>query len=150
VDPVGRRHFWDILVHLARVEHVAILVTTHYMSEAEHYDHLALMHAGRIIADDTPANMIQALQNEAGQLLDITTDNPLAALSHLEQANFKGVALFGKHIHLLALDIETVGNQIRVLLEKQSIKLMALEARSPTLEDVFVYRVLELENMEPA
>ena len=81
VDPVGRRHFWDILVHLARVEQVAILVTTHYMSEAEHCDHLALMYAGRVIADDSPANMIQALQNEAGQLLDITTDNPLAALS---------------------------------------------------------------------
>ena len=76
VDPVGRRHFWDILVHLARVEQVAILVTTHYMSEAEHCDHLALMYAGRVIADDSPGNMIQALQDEAGQLLEISTDNP--------------------------------------------------------------------------
>jgi ABC-2 type transport system ATP-binding protein len=150
VDPVGRRHFWDILVHLARVEHVAILVTTHYMSEAERCDHLALMHAGRVIVDDSPANMIQALQNEAGQMLKIATDSPLEALSCLEQANIKGAGLFGKHIHLLALDIEAVENQIRVLLEKQSIKLIALEARSPTLEDVFVYRVLELENKEPA
>ncbi|MDD5632615.1 MAG: ATP-binding cassette domain-containing protein, partial [Methylococcales bacterium] len=69
VDPVGRRHFWNILVHLARVEQVAILVTTHYMTEAGHCDHLVLMYAGRVIADDTPADMIQALQNEAGQLL---------------------------------------------------------------------------------
>ena len=149
VDPVGRRHFWDILVHLARVEQVAILVTTHYMSEAEHCDHLALMYAGRIIADDSPANMIQALQNEAGQLLDITTDNPLAALALLEQAKFKGVALFGKHIHLLAKDIEAAEKQIRALLDKQSIKLLTIEADAPTLEDVFVYRVLALENKEP-
>ncbi len=148
VDPVGRRHFWEILVHLARVEQVAILVTTHYMSEAEHCDHLALMYAGRVIADDSPANMIQALQNEAGQLLDIVTDNPLAALTLLEQADFKGVALFGKHIHLLAKDIVLVGKQIRELLEKQSIKLIALSAHAPTLEDVFVYRVLALENKE--
>ncbi len=148
VDPVGRRHFWDILVHLARVEHVAILVTTHYMSEAEHCDNLALMYAGRIIADDSPANMIQLLQNEAGQLLEITTDTPLEALRHLQQANFKGVTLFGKNIHLLAQDIETVENQIRALLEKQSIKLIALAARAPTLEDVFVYRVLALEDKE--
>jgi ABC-type multidrug transport system ATPase subunit len=146
VDPIGRRHFWEILVHLARIEQVAILVTTHYMSEAEHCDHLALMYAGRIIADDSPANMIQALQNEAGQLLEISTDQPLAALALLEQGDFNGVALFGKHIHLLAKDIEVTQKQIRTLLEKQSIKLITLETHAPTLEDVFVYRVLALEN----
>ncbi|MEQ1636326.1 MAG: ATP-binding cassette domain-containing protein [Methylococcales bacterium] len=148
VDPIGRRHFWDILVHLARVEQVAILVTTHYMSEAEHCDHLALMYAGRVIADDSPVNMIQALQDEAGQLLDILTDNPLAALTLLEQTDFKGVALFGKHIHLLAIAIEGVEKQIRELLDKQAIKLIALSVHAPTLEDVFVYRVLALENKE--
>lgn len=148
VDPVGRRHFWDILVHLARVEHVAILVTTHYMSEAERCDHLALMHAGRVIADDSPPNMIQALQKEAGQMLKIATGSPLEALSCLERANIKGAGLYGKHIQLLAQDIEAAGNQIRILLEKQSIKLISLSAHAPNLEDVFVYRVLELENKE--
>ena len=150
VDPVGRRHFWEILVHLARVEQVAILVTTHYMTEVEHCDHLVLMYAGRVIADDTPGNMIQALQNEAGQLLDITTDNPLQALALLQKENFKGVSLFGKHIHLLALDIKSVEKQIRELLARQSIKLIDITAHAPTLEDVFVYRVLTLENKEPA
>ena len=55
VDPIGRRRFWEILVRLARSDGVAILVTTHYMSEAEHCDHLALMYAGRMIADASPA-----------------------------------------------------------------------------------------------
>lgn len=146
VDPVGRRHFWEILVHLARIEQVAILVTTHYMSEAEHCDHLALMYAGRVIADDTPGNMIQALQDEAGQLLIISTDQPLPALTLLEQADFKGVALFGKYIHLLAVDVHAAEKQIRELLAKQSINLLTLTAEAPTLEDVFVYRVLALEN----
>jgi ABC-type multidrug transport system ATPase subunit len=148
VDPVGRRHFWSILVHLARVEQVAILVTTHYMSEAEHCDHLALMYAGRVIADDTPANMIEALQQEAGHLLDIVTDQPLAALALLEKEGFQGVALFGKHIHLLAKDTETVEKQLQDVLSRQSIKLLSLETNAPTLEDVFVYRVLALENKE--
>lgn len=148
VDPIGRRHFWDILVHLARVEHVAILVTTHYMSEAERCDHLALMYAGRVVADDSPANLIQALQNEAGQMLKITTDRPLEALSCLEQANFSGAALFGKRIHLLAQDIEATESQIRALLNQQSIKLIALTAHAPTMEDVFVYRVLALDSKE--
>jgi ABC-2 type transport system ATP-binding protein len=148
VDPVGRRHFWEILVHLARIEKVAILVTTHYMSEAEHCDHLVLMYAGRVIADDTPVNMIQALQNEAGQLLEINTDKPLAALGLLQAAKFQGVALFGKHIHLLAKDTKATETQIRELLEKQSIKLISTETQAPTLEDVFVYRVLAVEKTE--
>lgn len=148
VDPVGRRHFWDILVHLARVEQVAILVTTHYMSEAEHCDHLALMYAGRVIADDSPANMIQALEDEAGKLLDIITDKPLQALTLIEQAGFQGVALFGKHIHLLAKDAKAAEQQLRQVLEQQSLKLISLTTHAPTLEDVFVYRVLALENKD--
>lgn len=150
VDPVGRRHFWDILVHLARMERVAILVTTHYMSEAEHCDHLALMYAGRIVADDSPANMIQALQQEAGQLLEITTNRPMETQVLLEQAGFKDVSLFGKHIHLLALDIDAAEKQIRALLDEQGIRLIRLTVHAPTLEDVFVYRVLALENKELA
>ncbi|MCK9636147.1 MAG: ATP-binding cassette domain-containing protein [Methylobacter tundripaludum] len=148
VDPVGRRRFWDILVHLARVEQVAILVTTHYMSEAEHCDHLALMYAGRVISDESPTNMIQSLQQEAGQLLEITTDRPLETLALLKQTGFNGAALFGKHIHLLALDIAAAEKQIRALLDRQAIRLIDSTIHTPTLEDVFVYRVLALENKE--
>jgi ABC-2 type transport system permease protein/ribosome-dependent ATPase len=86
VDPIGRRRFWKILVHLARVELVAILLTTHYMSEAEHCDHLALMHAGKVIADDTPAALKTALGQEAGQVLDLAAEPVLSALEALEQA----------------------------------------------------------------
>ncbi|WP_114973416.1 ATP-binding cassette domain-containing protein [Rhodoferax ferrireducens] len=93
VDPIGRRRFWEILVHLARVEQVAILITTHYMSEAEHCDHLVLMHAGRVIADDSPAALKAALQREAWLPPDGTP-------------------------------------------------------RSPTLEDVFVHRILQREQRE--
>ena len=60
VDPLGRRLFWDILRHLSRRAGVAVLITTHYMSEAEYCDHLALMYAGRVVADATPAAMLDA------------------------------------------------------------------------------------------
>ena len=145
VDPIGRRRFWDILVQMARVEQVAILVTTHYMSEAEHCDHVALMYAGRIIADASPAQMKQALQQEAGQLLDIATDQPLMALKALEQAGFAGVALFGRRIHLLAKDPQQARQQIESRLTQQGISLLDITPRIPSLEDVFVYRVMALE-----
>ena len=145
VDPIGRRRFWDILVQMARVEQVAILVTTHYMSEAEHCDHLALMYAGRIIADASPAQMKQALRQEAGQLLDIATDQPLMTLKSLEQAGFAGVALFGRRIHLLAKDPQQARQQIKSRLRQQGISLLDITPRIPSLEDVFVYRVMARE-----
>ncbi|HDI60496.1 MAG TPA: ABC transporter ATP-binding protein [Desulfobacteraceae bacterium] len=145
VDPIGRRRFWDILVQMARVEQVAILVTTHYMSEAEHCDHVALMYAGRIIADASPVQMKQALQQEAGQLLDIATDRPLRALKALEQAGFAGVALFGRRIHLLAKDPQQARQQIESRLTQQGISLLDITPRIPSLEDVFVYRVMARE-----
>ena len=145
VDPIGRRRFWNILVRMARVEQVAILVTTHYMSEAEHCDHVALMYAGHIIADASPARMKQALQQEAGQLLDIATNRPLMALKALEQAGFAGVALFGRRIHLLAKDQHQARQQIESRLRQQGISLLDITPRIPSLEDVFVYRVMAME-----
>ena len=145
VDPIGRRRFWDILVQMARVEQVAILVTTHYMSEAEHCDHVALMYAGRIIADASPVQMKQALQQEAGQLLDIATDRPLRALKALEQAGFAGVALFGRRIHLLAKDPQQARQQIESRLMQQGISLLGITPRIPSMEDVFVYRIMARE-----
>ncbi|TYC61582.1 ABC transporter ATP-binding protein [Zoogloea oleivorans] len=148
VDPIGRRRFWDILVHLARVEQVAILITTHYMSEAEHCDRLALMHAGRIVADDPPAALKQALREEAGELLEVATDRPLAAMALLEQAGFAGVALFGRHIHLFARDAHTATREIQTILAGRGIGLASVTPRPPSLEDVFVYRITALEQGE--
>ena len=145
VDPIGRRQFWEILVHLAKVDRVAILVTTHYMSEAEHCNHLALMYAGKIIVDDSPQNMKQALETEAGKLLDIRVDRPLAALQSLQQAGFKDAALFGNHIHILTHDTEQIMQQWRQHLSQQGIALSDYKVLQPTLEDVFVYRILALE-----
>jgi ABC-2 type transport system ATP-binding protein len=65
VDPAGRRQFWDILFRLAREDSVAILVTTHYMTEAEHCDKIALMHAGRIVASGSPDELKSSLVAEA-------------------------------------------------------------------------------------
>ena len=149
VDPVGRRRFWDILVRLARREQVAILVTTHYMSEAEHCDHLALMYAGKIIVDSTPEIMKRKQEQEAGQLFELATDRPLAALALLEQARFDGVSLFGKRIHLFAGNSEPVEKEISQLLAAKGIRLINLTPRTPSLEDVFVYQVMAQEKQEP-
>jgi len=106
---------------------------------------VALMYAGRIIADASPAQMKNTLQQEAGQLLDIATDRPLMALKILEEDGFAGVALFGKRIHLLAKDPQQASQQIESRLTQQGISLLDIAPRIPSLEDVFVYRVMARE-----
>lgn len=148
VDPIGRRHFWAILSHLAREEGVAILVTTHYMSEAEHCDHLALMYAGRIVAEGSPAAMKEQVEREAGHLLEVTTDQPGAALRRLTQAGFAGAALFGTKIHLLSTDPAQDEARFRDILASDGVQVHAATVCPLSLEDVFVHRVMALERQE--
>ena len=67
VDVLGRRQLWEILFHLSRDLGVAILVTTHYMTEADHCDQLAIMYAGRIVANASPVQMREELEKEVGR-----------------------------------------------------------------------------------
>lgn len=148
VDPIGRRHFWDILSRLAREEGVAILITTHYMSEAEHCDTLALMYAGRIVSEGSPAEMKREVEREAGHLLEVATDRPGLALQHLGRVGFADAALFGTKIHLLSSNPSTDEGRLREALSADGIELRGIVTRPLTLEDVFVHRVRALERQE--
>jgi ribosome-dependent ATPase len=61
VDPLARDYFWELLVDLSRRHGVTIFVSTHFMNEAERCDRVSLMDAGRVLATDTPQNLIKAL-----------------------------------------------------------------------------------------
>jgi ABC-2 type transport system ATP-binding protein len=150
VDPVGRRRFWEILFRLSREDGVAILVTTHYMSEAEHCDHLALMFAGRVVADASPSMMKAAVEAEAGHLFELTTDQPVLAIDHLVKQGFAEAALFGKRIHILCPHPEQDRERIGRILSDAGIVLTAFTARPLSMEDVFVYRVTSLEKKDLA
>ena len=60
VDPVARDRFWELLIDLSRREGVTIFVSTHFMNEGERCDRIALMHAGRVLATDTPGALVRA------------------------------------------------------------------------------------------
>ena len=148
VDPVGRRQFWEILFRLSRVDGVAILITTHYMSEAEHCDRLALMYAGRIVADAAPVELKQRVADDAGKLLEISAAPVLPALALLRNAGFNDAALFGEHIHLLAPDPDSASLRLRALLGEAGIAVAAIRPRTLSMEDVFVHYVTRLERGE--
>ncbi len=60
VDPVARDQFWALLVELSRRQGVTIFISTHFMNEAERCDRISLMHAGKVLASDTPAGLCAA------------------------------------------------------------------------------------------
>ena len=145
VDPIGRRTFWETLFRLSREDRVAILVTTHYMSEAEHCDHLALMYAGRVVADDSPAGMKAAVEQEAGKLLEVSACDPRASIAALAAGGFAGASLFGKRLHLFSHDPDADRLRVATLLAQSGMTGVDVRARALSMEDVFVYRVTALE-----
>ncbi len=81
VDPVARDAFWNVLIELAREDKVTLFVSTHFMNEAERCDRIALMHAGRVLACDTPAAIV------AGRGVRTLE---AAFISHLEESVAQG------------------------------------------------------------
>ena len=77
VDPLARDRFWELLIDLSRREGVTIFVSTHFMNEAARCDRISLMDSGRVLATDTPANLVRA--HGSADLED-------AFISYLEEA----------------------------------------------------------------
>lgn len=148
VDPLGRRHFWEILLRLSREDGVALLVTTHYMGEAEHCDQLALMYAGRVVAEGSPAELKQHVEEEAGQLFEVVADQPGKAVVELQRAGFAGVALFGTRIHVFCRDPIRDKDCACQALESSGVRVRSVTRRPLSLEDVFVYKVMGLEGKD--
>ncbi len=80
VDPLARDGFWELLIDLSRRQNVTIFISTHFMTEAVRCDRISLMHAGRVLASDTPAALTEARRVETleeafiGHLQDAADD----------------------------------------------------------------------------
>jgi ABC-2 type transport system ATP-binding protein len=102
VDPISRRAFWDLLYELAEGG-TTIMVTTHYMDEAEHCQSLAFIQRGRLVAIGSPQEI--KAQEMHGQVLEVVCDQPNIAIPALRQLGlFEEVALYGAFIHVVTQD----------------------------------------------
>ena len=147
VDVLGRRQFWDVLVRLAREDAVAILVTTHYMTEAEHCDNLALMYAGRVVATGAPSSLRSELEEQVGRPLGLVTASPLRSLQIARENGFDQAALFGRSLRVLTKQADTDERRLRELLSSYNVEVVDAQTESATMEDVFVRSVLAQEGM---
>lgn len=127
VDPKSRRLFWDIIYNLS-LAGTTIMVTTHFMDEAEHCDEIGFIYEGRLLISDSPANLKKSLP---GVLLAIPTAEPMALLTEIEaKGGYLDAYPFGASLHVLATSAAT-----------GSFAAYQPEIIGPSLEDVFVYLV---------
>ena len=139
VDPVSRRAFWDLLYQLSEGG-TTILVTTHYMDEAEHCHRLAFIHRGRIVAQGTPEEVKR--REMRGQVLEIDCDAPATAIPALRQSGwFEEVALYGAQVHAVGVGAEQRREATRALLTDAGVAVFSIEPIAPSLEDVFIASV---------
>ncbi|MBN8885504.1 MAG: ABC transporter ATP-binding protein [Rudaea sp.] len=134
VDPQSRREFWDSLFALAD-QGTTILVSTHYMDEAERCHRLAILDHGRLVADGSPRDLCAALP---GQALLIECANPRRAQTALDgEPAIVSMAQIGAHLRVLVHDGADARATIAAKLKAQGIDAR-IDAVEANLEDVFV------------
>jgi ABC-2 type transport system ATP-binding protein len=139
VDPLSRRALWDLLYDLA-ARGTSILVTTHYMDEAENCHRIAFIHQGRIVAEGTPHDMKTSQMN--GQVVEVDCEPLDTALQVLRDAKlFEEVALYGSTIHASGASAESSMPRARQLLAEQQVNIRDIQLIAPSLEDVFITRL---------
>jgi ABC-2 type transport system ATP-binding protein len=140
VDPISRRAFWDLIYSLA-ARGTTVLVSTHYMEEAEYCHRLALMNRGKLIALDTPRRLHEGMQRP---VLEIRTDDgPRAAAALAGREGVLEAGLFGRHVHAIVRDAEEARRTVPELLAAAGVAVRGIATVEPSLEDVFIALVKE-------
>ena len=128
VDPKSRRMFWDIIYQLA-AGGTTVMVTTHFMDEAEHCDEIGFIFEGKLIASDTPSGLKQSIP---GRLLKISSTDPIEMMTELTRQG------------LPMLDVYAQGAAVHLRVAEADLPQYAKfrgKLIQPSLEDVFVHFV---------
>ncbi|BAZ02405.1 ABC transporter-related protein [Tolypothrix tenuis PCC 7101] len=135
VDPLARRQFWRLINEFAR-SGTAILVTTHYLEEAEQCNRMGFMVAGEVVVQGSPSEIKAA---QPGQLIEIVTDKTQTASNLLKtQLAAWRVSIFGDRLHLVLDYPDSEIPHIRSTLENNSINIHSLRSIPFSLEDAFI------------
>lgn len=135
VDPISRREFWDILTEL-HLQGTTILVSTPYMDEAERCSRVALMHAGALVALDTPAAIRDRVP---GELLELRTRDWRRAIEVLGQLpGVLEIQQYGESLHLLVDSARKQSRAVKRALRKARIEVLSLRSAPVRMEEAFL------------
>ena len=136
VDPLSRRRFWRLIDELAG-RGVAVLVTTHYLDEAEHSDRVAILQGGRMAALGTVSELKQAFASRP--ILEVQTARPVDAMRILDaMAEIEKTSIFGVAVHAVLRSADGDAAALRARLERAGVPVSAIAPVEPSLEDVFL------------
>jgi len=139
VDPLSRRRFWRLIDEMA-AGGITLIVTTHYLDEAEHCDGIALMHDGRLIALGTVGELKTVFAGRA--VLEVECPRYLEAMEKLAgQDQILECSVFGTRLHVVVHEPEGARRRVREMLERDGNVPCSVERVVPSLEDVFIHYV---------
>ena len=137
VDPVSRRDFWRLIDDLSRAG-TTVLVTTHYMDEAERCDRVAIIQAGKLAALGTIAELKAVFADRP--ILEIRSADPMRAMAIADALpTVEKTSLFGTAVHaVLRHGVSERGSGIDDAMSHAGLKMDSLELVVPSLDDVFL------------
>jgi ABC-2 type transport system ATP-binding protein len=137
VDPVSRREFWKLLAEF-QAQGLTMVMATPYLDEAERCTRVALLHQGRLLAQDEPARL-QAQTD--GVMVEVVVGEPREAMRLLrDRLGDDRVQLFGDRLHVRLDQGQPVETTARVL-TGAGVTVSGIREIAPTLEDVFIERL---------
>ena len=143
VDPISRRLFWRLIDDMA-AEGVTVFVTTHYLDEAEYCQRLALIHAGRIVAEGTVADLKEVFAGRA--VLEVVAPRVSEALETIGDAPWAlETSIFGTRLHVVVRDADEGRRDVEALLASRGNPASSVARILPSLEDVFIHHVEQAE-----
>jgi len=138
VDPVSRRDFWKILSDLHN-DGVTIVISTPYMDEAERFNKIAMINNGKLLMNDSPAEIKSSMNKIIAEIL---TENLRDTYNLIVQKNGYEAQLFGDRIDI-ALNNENELRSIESLLNENNIQLLSKKIKPVSLENVFIHVLKE-------
>ena len=136
VDPLSRRQFWRLIDELAR-SGVTVLVTTHYLDEAEHCHRIAIIQAGRLAALGSVGELKGIFAGR--QILEIRAAHPLEAMRVLEtMPEVEKTSVFGTAVHAVLRPTSTRSEDVAARLASGGVAVSSWAVVEPSLEDVFL------------
>uniref|UniRef100_A0A7V2ZLU5 ABC transporter ATP-binding protein n=1 Tax=Ignavibacterium album TaxID=591197 RepID=A0A7V2ZLU5_9BACT len=139
VDPIARRNFWELINSLSE-DGTTVVVTTHYLEEAEYCNNIILIDAGKLIAEGNPKELKS--KYITSKILEVECEKVVDAIEILSNQTFvEDSNIFGNTIHLNVNDNYINEMQIKNILSEHSINVFRISEVIPTLEDVFIHLV---------
>ena len=136
VDPLSRRQFWALIGELSR-QGVAVLVTTHYLDEAEHCHRIAIIQAGALAAIGTVAELKTTFAERP--ILEVHTQTPVRAMTLLDaMPEVEKTSIFGSAVHVVLRGRHGTSESVTAGLTAAGIAVASCHLVEPSLEDVFL------------